>query len=113
MCIYVYTCIHILLNQFIVCTQSIYRTHTQEIRPRGVVWRWASLPAGTHVMTYQAVAATQGDFLLPAIKASVDDQPEVCALHCTALHCFGGEGRGQGERGVWPVEWIVDNVGSL
>jgi hypothetical protein len=104
---------HTHANTYTRKLQSNKQSHTQEIRPRGVVWRWASLPAGTHVMTYQAVAATQGDFLLPAIKASVDDQPEVCALHCTALHCFGGEGRGQGERGVWPVEWIVDNVGSL
>jgi hypothetical protein len=58
-------------------------------------------------MTYQAVAATQGDFLLPAIKASVDDQPEVCALHYTAL--LWGDWQGQQEqREGRHVTWIVE-----
>merc|ERR1712113_142943 len=46
-----------------------------------VTWRsWSSLPAGTHTVTYQAIAATRGVFTLPPAHAYVDDQPELMGL---------------------------------
>ncbi len=49
----------------------------QEVRPERVTWKWQQLMAGTSSVTYTAVAATEGTFTLPPVKASADDQPEV------------------------------------
>jgi hypothetical protein len=36
--------------------------------------------AGTHTVRFRAVAATSGSFVLPPVKASVQQQPEVMGL---------------------------------
>ena len=38
-----------------------------------------ALQAGTHTVSYQAIAATRGIFTLPPAYALVEDQPEVMA----------------------------------
>jgi hypothetical protein len=46
-----------------------------------IVWTsLASLRAGTHTVSYQAVAATRGVFTLPPAYALVEDQPELMGL---------------------------------
>jgi hypothetical protein len=46
-----------------------------------VVWTtFDRLRAGTHTVSYQAIAATRGDFTLPAAYAVVDDQPELMGM---------------------------------
>eukprot|EP00930_Biecheleria_cincta_P042733 TRINITY_DN29405_c0_g1_i1.p1 TRINITY_DN29405_c0_g1~~TRINITY_DN29405_c0_g1_i1.p1 ORF type:complete len:2528 (-),score=343.66 TRINITY_DN29405_c0_g1_i1:202-7785(-) len=60
------------------CIPRFYFRETYSDR---VVWKsWETLPAGTHTVSYQAVAATRGVFTLPPTQAYVDDQPEVMGL---------------------------------
>ena len=42
-----------------------------------VSWLAASVPAGAYALTYEAVAATVGEFVLPPAHASLLRQPEV------------------------------------
>lgn len=52
----------------------------QTTAPDRVTFRFAYLRAGTHTMRFKAVAATSGTFVLPPVKASVQQQPEVMGL---------------------------------
>jgi hypothetical protein len=60
------------------CVPAFYHRETYADR---VTWTsWSTLTAGTHTVTYQAVAATRGVFSLPPAQAFVDDQPELMGL---------------------------------
>jgi hypothetical protein len=52
----------------------------QTTAPDRVTFRFGYLRAGTHTMRFKAVAATSGTFVLPPVKASVQQQPEVMGL---------------------------------
>lgn len=52
----------------------------QTTAPDRVTFRFSYLRAGTHTMRFKAVAATSGTFVLPPVKASVQQQPEVMGL---------------------------------
>lgn len=52
----------------------------QTTAPDRVTFRYAYMRAGTHTMRFRAVAATSGSFVLPPVKASVQQQPEVMGL---------------------------------
>lgn len=52
----------------------------QTTAPDRVTFRFGYLKAGTHTMRFKAVAATSGTFVLPPVKASVQQQPEVMGL---------------------------------
>lgn len=53
---------------------------SQSVLPAVVSWRYDSLMAGTHTLSVRAVAATEGTFVLPPIKASADLQPELMGM---------------------------------
>eukprot|EP00475_Leptophrys_vorax_P031821 TRINITY_DN4847_c0_g1_i3.p1 TRINITY_DN4847_c0_g1~~TRINITY_DN4847_c0_g1_i3.p1 ORF type:complete len:632 (-),score=3.31 TRINITY_DN4847_c0_g1_i3:151-1914(-) len=55
-------------------------SYTQVTRPASVRFHFPYLPAGTHTVSYQAVAVTPGAFALPPAKASLLRQPEVMGL---------------------------------
>ncbi|CAK0804689.1 unnamed protein product, partial [Prorocentrum cordatum] len=60
------------------CVPAFYHRETLADR---VTWTsWSTLAAGTHTVSYQAVAATRGVFSLPPAHALVDDQPEIMGL---------------------------------
>lgn len=42
--------------------------------------RFTRFPAGTRVVSFAAVAATPGSFVLPPVKAWVEEQPELMGL---------------------------------
>lgn len=52
----------------------------RQTRPDRVSYYSHFVRAGTHSMTYQAMAATSGQFVLPPTKASLAAQPEVMGL---------------------------------
>ena len=52
----------------------------RQTRPERVSYYSRFVRAGTHSMTYQAMAATSGRFVLPPAKASLASQPEVMGL---------------------------------
>jgi hypothetical protein len=52
----------------------------QTTAPDRVSFRFGYLRAGTHTMRFKAVAATSGTFVLPPVKAYVQQQPEVMGL---------------------------------
>lgn len=52
----------------------------QTTSPDRVTFRFSYLRAGTHTMRFRAVAATSGVFVLPPVKAFVQQQPEVMGL---------------------------------
>ncbi|EFJ40250.1 hypothetical protein VOLCADRAFT_99980 [Volvox carteri f. nagariensis] len=52
----------------------------QETRPSLVTFSYAALRAGTTTATVKAVAATAGTFVVPPVRASVDEQPEVMGM---------------------------------
>jgi hypothetical protein len=52
----------------------------QTTAPERVVFRFSYMRAGTHTMRFTAVAATSGTFVLPPVKAFVQQQPEVMGL---------------------------------
>jgi hypothetical protein len=55
--------------------------HGRETFADRVRWTsWGTLPAGTHTISYQAVAATRGVFSFPPAHALLDDQPELMGL---------------------------------
>lgn len=49
----------------------------QETGPALVRFRYQSLMAGSHTLELQAISVTEGTFVLPPVKASVDNQAEV------------------------------------
>lgn len=53
---------------------------SQTTAPDRVTFRFGYMRAGTHTMRFQAVAATSGTFVLPPVKALVQQQPEVMGL---------------------------------
>lgn len=52
----------------------------QTTAPDKVSFRFGYMRAGTHTMRFKAVAATSGTFVLPPVKAFVQQQPEVMGL---------------------------------
>jgi len=52
----------------------------QTTAPDRVSFRFGYMRAGTHTMRFKAVAATSGEFVLPPVKAFVQQQPEVMGL---------------------------------
>jgi hypothetical protein len=52
----------------------------QTTTPDRVLFRFSYMRAGTHTMRFKAVAATSGTFVLPPVKAFVQQQPEVMGL---------------------------------
>jgi len=52
----------------------------RQTRPDRVSYFSSFVRAGTHSMTYQAMAATSGQFVLPPTKATLAAQPEVMGL---------------------------------
>ncbi|PNH12233.1 hypothetical protein TSOC_000852 [Tetrabaena socialis] len=52
----------------------------RETRPSVVTFSYMRLTAGTSSVTIRAVAASVGTFVLPPIRASADDQPELMGL---------------------------------
>lgn len=72
--------------------------------PDRVTFRFSYMRAGTHTMRFKAVAATSGTFVLPPVKAFVQQQPEVMGLSpagtltvCAKANeaCAAGEAAGQ------------------
>ncbi|CAI7797899.1 unnamed protein product [Closterium sp. NIES-53] len=54
--------------------------HSRTTRPSHVRFVFPFLPAGTHTVSYQAMAVTSGAFALPPAKAFLQEQPEVLGL---------------------------------
>ncbi|CAI5537503.1 unnamed protein product [Closterium sp. Naga37s-1] len=54
--------------------------HSRTTRPSHVRFAFPFLPAGTHTVSYQAMAVTSGAFALPPAKAFLQEQPEVLGL---------------------------------
>lgn len=52
----------------------------QTTAPDRVTFRFSYMRAGTHTMRFRAVAGTSGAFVLPPVKAFVQQQPEVMGL---------------------------------
>lgn len=52
----------------------------QQTRPNTVLFSYSSLPAGSHTISFKAVAATSGKFALPPVKAYAVAQPELMGL---------------------------------
>ncbi|GMH43110.1 hypothetical protein BSKO_11032 [Bryopsis sp. KO-2023] len=52
----------------------------QTTRPSEVKFSYTRLRSGTNVCTFQATAASVGEWILPPVQAFVDEQPEVMGL---------------------------------
>lgn len=52
----------------------------QDTRPSVVTFNYNRLRPGTHVVSFQAIAATVGNWKLPPVQAFADRQPEVMGL---------------------------------
>ncbi|GMH35163.1 hypothetical protein BSKO_03031 [Bryopsis sp. KO-2023] len=73
---------------------SFFSCPEQETRPSVVTFNYRSLTAGTHTLSFRAVAATAGEFALPPVRAFVNEQPELMGLSkagsltiCTGKDC--------------------------
>ncbi|GLI63593.1 hypothetical protein VaNZ11_006598 [Volvox africanus] len=53
---------------------------SRETRPSLVTFSYAALRSGTSYATIKAVAATAGTFVVPPVRVSVDEQPEVMGM---------------------------------
>ncbi|GIM02181.1 hypothetical protein Vretimale_7087 [Volvox reticuliferus] len=53
---------------------------SRETRPSLVTFSYATLRSGTSYATIKAVAATAGTFVVPPVRVSVDEQPEVMGM---------------------------------
>ncbi|GMH44476.1 hypothetical protein BSKO_12428 [Bryopsis sp. KO-2023] len=60
--------------------RGIFTCPDQETRPSVVTFDFEYINAGTITITFRAVAATEGIFALPPVRAFVNDQPEVMGL---------------------------------
>jgi len=54
--------------------------NSRQTRPDRITWEFQYLSAGSHSVSYQAIANTVGTFSLPPSKAAVTTQPELMGL---------------------------------
>ncbi|GJP83852.1 hypothetical protein CLOP_g13954 [Closterium sp. NIES-67] len=73
--------------------------HTRTTRPSHVRFLLPYLPAGTHTVTYHAMAVTSGVFALPPAKAFLQEQPEVLGLSAGGRFWVLGAGQREPEEG--------------
>jgi hypothetical protein len=52
----------------------------QTTQPAVVTFTFSFMRAGTHTIRFQSIAATPGTFVLPPVKAYVEQQPEIMGL---------------------------------
>ncbi|KAL6763015.1 hypothetical protein V8C86DRAFT_462822 [Haematococcus lacustris] len=62
------------------------------VLPSKVSWQWQALMSGTHSLSFTAVAATEGVFVLPPIRAQADNQPEVMGMTAGSTFTVGPAG---------------------